>query len=102
MFFRLVLEGRVQHSAFSSDFLPALTWRLSLGPGPSLYSDQLTFHLYSIHLMRLQKPSLQRLSTSGHSDMGRPACPGQMEIRRLPGKGRIPGLCLGDGFKAEP
>lgn len=65
MFFRLVLEGRVQHSAFSSDSLPALTWRLSLGPGPSLYSDQLTFHLYSIHLMRLQKPSLQRLSRQG-------------------------------------
>lgn len=74
----------------------------SPGPGPSLYSDQLTFHLYSVHLMRLQKPGLQRLSTAGHSDMGRAARPEQMEIRRRPGKGRTPGLCLGDGFKAEP
>lgn len=53
---------RSQHSAFSLNPLPALTWRLT--PGPSLHPDQLTIRLYSLHLVSLQKglqrPSMQQ------------------------------------------
>lgn len=70
---------RIQHSTFSFNSLPELTWRLNPGPGPSLHPDQLSICPYSI-------PEAEH--EAGHSDMGKAASPGQVEIRMLSGEGR--------------
>lgn len=96
---------RTWPSVFLLNTQPALTWRLNPGPGPSLYLDQLqTAHRSSLqHQPQFPSeawpPEVER--AAGHPDMVKAASPGQMDVRRVPGEGWTPGLCLGHGFKAK-